>query len=405
MKVLFLSGVYAKENEEEVMGISKGAVDFAANLFQQKIVNGLKSNSVDYTVLSAPFVGAYPNRSTSAFFRGFRNPSEFNTIHFCNIWGIRNLSRAYSLKRSIRSFAEQCGEEKLIIAYSAHTPFLAAAVYAKKIDPTIKICLIVPDLPQYMNLSAKKNSLYSIAKKFDIFRMNKLMEKIDSFVLLTDNMKEPLRVGRRNYIVLEGIVEEGIFEKNKQLKDSFVKDDIQKYIVYTGTTNEKYGIKNLVDAFSLLKDSNFRLVICGRGDSDEYIRQKASADPRILAFGQVSPDVAHQWILKANVLVNPRQNNEEYTKYSFPSKNLEYLSSGNPVVAYMLSGMKESYRDVLIIPKHENINALASSIKIALEGINKSEGFVEYANNCITNTIAVNRIIHMAIKQDRSGKL
>lgn len=43
----------------------------------------------------------------------------------------------------------------------------------------------------------------------------------------------------------------------------------------------------------------------------------------------------------ADVLVNPRQNDDEYTKYSFPSKNIEYLMTGNAVMAYMLDGIPE----------------------------------------------------------------
>ena len=32
---------------------------------------------------------------------------------------------------------------------------------------------------------------------------------------------------------------------------------------------------------------------------------------------------------KSTLLVNPRFTNEEYTKYSFPSKNMEYMASRN----------------------------------------------------------------------------
>ena len=46
--------------------------------------------------------------------------------------------------------------------------------------------------------------------------------------------------------------------------------------------------------------------------------------------------------------INPRLNNGEYTKYSFPSKNLEYLLAGKVVVAYKLDGMSEDYNDVFI---------------------------------------------------------
>src|SRR5699024_551254 len=45
----------------------------------------------------------------------------------------------------------------------------------------------------------------------------------------------------------------------------------------------------------------------------------------------------------STVLINPRPNNEEYTKYSFPSKIMEYMSSGRPMIAYKLDGMPEEY--------------------------------------------------------------
>ncbi|MBO7310309.1 MAG: hypothetical protein J6U86_02815, partial [Clostridia bacterium] len=65
---------------------------------------------------------------------------------------------------------------------------------------------------------------------------------------------------------------------------------------------------------------------------------------------------------KATVLVNPRQNNEEFTKYSFPSKNLEYLSSGKPLVAYKLDGIPDEYDDVIIYVEDNSIRALADKL-------------------------------------------
>ena len=50
---------------------------------------------------------------------------------------------------------------------------------------------------------------------------------------------------------------------------------------------------------------------------------------------------------QATVLVNPRQNNEEFTKYSFPSKTMEYLASGVPVVAYKLDGIPDEYDEYI----------------------------------------------------------
>ena len=47
--------------------------------------------------------------------------------------------------------------------------------------------------------------------------------------------------------------------------------------------------------------------------------------------------------LDASLLVNPRPTHEEFTKYSFPSKNIEYMASGTPLLTTKLPGMPKEY--------------------------------------------------------------
>lgn len=96
---------------------------------------------------------------------------------------------------------------------------------------------------------------------------------------------------------------------------------------------------NLIDAFQQIKDPNYELRICGVGDSEDAIKAAAQKDERIHFWGKLPREQVLEWQSKATVLVNPRQNNEEFTKYSFPSKTMEYLSSGVPLVAYKLDGI------------------------------------------------------------------
>lgn len=350
MKVLFLCGVFEKENETEILARAKRPIEYSANIFQEKLIRGFEALGVAFDVLSAPFIGSYPNASSWYSFRGFQKTgSAYRYVRFNNVWGFRNYSRARSLKKAIESFALEEDSDKLIVVYSPHTPFLEAAVHAKKKDPNIKICLIVPDLPQYMNLDAEISQIYKFGKKLDIIRFNRLNQQVDSYMLLTEHMKNPLNVGDRPYIVVEGIVDSDVFERNETQKKALIKDPELKYIVYTGKLNEKFGVKKLIEAFRTMPEPSYRLVLCGRGDLDSYIKDMCREDDRIVATGQVTPTEAHEWVLKADVLVNPRENNEEYTKYSFPSKNIEYLASGNPVVAHMLDGMPACYRDFVYV--------------------------------------------------------
>lgn len=45
--------------------------------------------------------------------------------------------------------------------------------------------------------------------------------------------------------------------------------------------------------------------------------------------------------------MNPRTNDGEYTKYSFPSKTMEYLLSGKLVLMYKLDGVQDEYDQCL----------------------------------------------------------
>jgi glycosyltransferase involved in cell wall biosynthesis len=136
-----------------------------------------------------------------------------------------------------------------------------------------------------------------------------------------------------------------------------------------------------------IKDENVKLVLCGKGDLYEYACSQSEKDKRILALGQLSPMEAKDWQKKSSVLVNPRCDRDEYTKYSFPSKNIEYLLSGKPTVAYMLSGIPQIYRNFFfeISPEGEPSQEIAKAVENALrkskkEVLEKKNAFLSYAN-------------------------
>lgn len=390
MKILVICGVYDEKNENEVLRNTKGYAEQSANIFQRKLIKGIEKNGYNYKVISAPLIGPYPTRYKQAFFRGFSNTlSDYKYVNFNNVWGIRSLSRAKSLKRAIRDYlAKEQEEEFLILVYCAHTPFLEAAKYAKDLKPKSKICLIVPDLPQYMNLNEGHRFFYDLIKKYDIKKMQKYIDIVDSFVLLTEPMKEVLNVGNRPYMVVEGIIDE-----IPEVLPSQSNSDGIKRVVYTGKMNMKFGIKELVDSFMKIKDENYRLILCGDGDARMYVEQMAKLDFRIEYKGQVPENKAKEYIQNADVLVNPRQNNEEYTKYSFPSKTIEYLLSGKPVVAYMLDGMPECYREILCVPNNEISETIIETLSGTTNEQNNS--FFQYAKNNLSNTIIISKLINM----------
>ena len=251
--------------------------------------------------------------------------------------------------------------------------------------------MVVPDLPQYMNLNESKRGIYDICKKIDIRHMEKFIAKVDSFVLLTEPMKDVLKIGDRPYIVVEGIVDVDSY-KPKTINATY--DGITR-IVYAGKMNIKFGIKDLVDSFMRIEDSNYRLILCGDGDARAYVEEKAVIDKRIEYKGMVTATKAREYIDMADVLVNPRPNNDEYTKYSFPSKNIEYLLTGKPVVAYMLDGMPNIYSKFIYVIKLGNGETFEKTLIEASKRERQSPSFHEYAEEHLQASKIVNEIINM----------
>lgn len=393
-EILFIGGVFAKENENEVIHQAKKGVEFSANELQLRLISALRELAPT-EVVSAPFIGHYPNRSSSPIFRGFSEPQSLcRYVRFNNLWGFRNLSRTRSLRRTVRDFVRKPGDRKLIVAFSAHDPFLSAAAYAKRLDPSVRVCAFLPDLPQYMNLELHPGVLYTLFKQLDVRLIYRHLRSADASVVLTEPMAAMLYVADRPYAVVEGVVER--LPEPKEVQQEPQQADRVIRIVYTGKMNLRFGIGYLLDAFASLKGSQYRLILCGDGDAADRIRLCAERDWRITFTGQITPEAAATYVESATVLVNPRPNGEAYTRYSFPSKNIDYLLSGKPVVAFVLDGMSPDYRNFLFEarPDCDPAEALRAAIEAAIQAspeevTRRWQAFLRYASDrLLARTVA-----------------
>ena len=139
------------------------------------------------------------------------------------------------------------------------------------------------------------------------------------------------------YAVIEGISsrESCDFKKSG--------DNKKKAIVYAGMIEEKYGVLDLVKAFMQIENPEWTLELFGSGSSLGDIEKLSRQDSRIHIRGMVSNDKVIEEQKEAELLVNPRNDSHKFTKYSFPSKVIEYMSSGTPMMGYKLSGMPDEY--------------------------------------------------------------
>ncbi|MGL5416432.1 MAG: glycosyltransferase [Clostridium sp.] len=396
-EVLFLSGMFPKEFEDEILKNSKGNIQHAANVFQWNLIEGFDSNlSKPIKILNLSYIGSYPLRYKQLIIRTKKfshiKGAEDINIGFINLMGIKFISRWIAIKPYLKKWAQGNSEkEKIVYAYALTSNNLRAFKYLKRLNPKIKTCIIVPDLPEYMNTNNKINIIYRVLKKIDIKKIRNYLKYSEKFVILTKAMSEKLKIDKKNFIVVEGIID----RKKIVLENKKKEERKEKIIFYSGTLNEKYGVKNLIDAFGMIENKEFRLVLCGEGDVKEYIEQRARIDKRIDYRGMLKNEEVINLQKRADVLINPRMNNEKFCKYSFPSKIMEYLATGNPVIAYKLDGIPDEYDEYLNYPDDSKIESLA--IKI-IEVMEKNEKNNKIIKDLLLNKTAekqVSRILNM----------
>lgn len=396
MDVLLLCGYFEAKYQDEIARKTKTWVENAANTFQERLIAGLRTQNLNLTIVSAPLFGAWPTAYSDMRFSGFeagKSEDGIEYVKFNNTWGYRNISRASSLKKSVRSFIKASKDErKAVIVYGAHTPYMEAAVYAKRLSPNIHICLVLPDLPQYMNLSKDRHLLYDFFKKIDIAKMRNLNASVDSYMLLTKYMKEAFEIGDRPYIIVEGISNNTVINNKSRTRG--------KTITYAGKLEESFGVKKLIEAFTQIEDEEARLIICGGGELVDYVQQSANSDGRIVYKGLVTAEVARNILNSSDILVNPRTNDNEYTKYSFPSKDIEYLQTGNIVVGYMLDGIPDIYADFIITPNSNSVDDLREALVMAInasseEQTEKFHKAIDYLSKNCEKTAVAKRVVKM----------
>jgi glycosyltransferase involved in cell wall biosynthesis len=133
--------------------------------------------------------------------------------------------------------------------------------------------------------------------------------------------------------------------------------------MYSGSLMEIKGVPLLLDAFSQLRSEAVELWLTGAGPLEERVREASRRDSRIRFFGSVPYSELLALYQHADVLINPHSTTHESVRYLFPSKLLEYLGTGRPVISTCSTpDIRDEYGDVLYILDEESPAALAAAM-------------------------------------------
>ncbi|XKH50453.1 glycosyltransferase [Chryseomicrobium palamuruense] len=402
VEILFLGGVYPKDKYEEIYINSKSGMQNAANSFQWKLIEGIEGNlNKAISILNLMFIGSYPKNYKKIYIPSFsfrHNPKAMDyNVGFFNLAILKHLLLINRPKSKLKLWAnEKNVKQKILIVYSMQPYTLSAIKFIKKIDSSIITILVVPDLPKFTMMGKGEKKIINYYKYQTGKFMNRRLKFVDGFIFLTEYMSKNPEFGEKPYNVIEGISNHKITNTIQCEQNSMLKT-----ILYTGTLTKEYGILDLIKAFKNIAQDNYRLIICGDGETKNEIIEEALKDNRINYLGIVTHDHVLKLQNDATILINPRKNIGLYTRYSFPSKIMEYLSAGKPIICYKLDGIPKEYDDYLIYVEDNSIDALTQKIidtcekdsKILIEMGLKNREFVYNQKNSIVQTKKIINLI------------
>lgn len=364
MKILYLCGLYS-ENLLPFFyeNMKNGRLQDAANTYQYAVLEGLVENEADFYVLSFPFLPCYPHNFASISIPEDKILYDGREVGESATYSSLLLYKPYSIKRGVRRHVEEWirnnikdNEPFAVLTYSYDYFFIEPLLSIKRTIPNMRVGSIITDLVENASSFMSNRSLLKrIQMYFVKKRMRNCLKGVDKFILLTSDMVELIPEAEGKNIVIEGIYRNSAdVEQNKKLP---------KTLLYSGTFQEFAGVKLLVDAFMATSDPQFRLMLCGSGPCSDYIETCAEKDHRINALGRLNRNEVLRLQQSVALLVNPRQPNGGITRFSFPSKTIEYMSSGTPMIGYKLEGIPTEYFDYMSIPENLTVEALAFTIE------------------------------------------
>lgn len=222
------------------------------------------------------------------------------------------------------------------------------------------------------------------------------------YVLLTQAMNDYLNEAGKPYVILEGHADIAMARKTPALE----KKAAVRICFYAGGVSKRYGLDMLVEGFQRADLPNTQLHIYGPGDYVEELKDVAAQDSRIYYGGMLLNAEIVGREMEAALLINPRPTGEEYVKYSFPSKTMEYMSSGTPVLTTVLPGMPKEYHPYVYLLEEETAEGIAQKLKEVLSQSDealfaKGQAARDFILTQKNNVIQARKILNMLENEKR----
>jgi len=347
MNIIFLTSSMADSDFVSYASKAKIKPNPSNQNFYNKLIKCLSLNNKVYAVSLRPFCKGMFEENELTEARGVEGTI---TYYYTNA-STSKVYKATKLHKDIAKTVEDIVTEEnldsFIILVDTLRYNLVKAAKLVRSNYGCKLIGVVTDNP---------GNLSNVKAKF-VKTTLKSSEELDGYICLTERLNKIFNPQEKPYYILEGIVED--IEKEKKLP-------IGQYIFFGGALYERYGVKNLINAFHKI-DNKVNLVLAGSGELQKYINEMTMKDKRILYLSQIDKKMIYSLEQNALLNINPRPYSITLDNESVPSKLIEYIASGAPTMSTVHSTLRTLFPDDVIWLDDYSENGIAEALKTYLD--------------------------------------
>jgi glycosyltransferase involved in cell wall biosynthesis len=348
---------------------SADAISQAGNICQLRVINGLSDTSVDFIQV----VSYFPNRifplGNRLYFPGghqaLATGINIYALPYLNLPGMRALTVNFgALLRLL--FTARRGD--VVLSYNVTIPSGIIILCLRWLQGIHYFAMVFD-----VNVPGQTVS-NSWRWRFEYWKHKWLLPRLDGVIAITSNILVDFNCSK-NGIILEGGVTDTSFtipplDRGEQ-SEVFT-------MVFAGSLSEVNGIELMLQAMLQLPNPEMRLVIAGRGPLEKKVKLAAEMDSRISYAGMISHSEVTDLYKKAQLLMCIRLTKQLNTRYFFPSKLIECLATGVPVLSTRITGGSFDPADYAYVVDDETAEGVAAGVmdcmrKGPIHNLNKGE--------------------------------
>lgn len=337
MKILYVGAVVPEEYSLEIKENS-----LAGNKLQMNLINELRKN-VDVDILS--FICVPLTEQQQRKIDNYNKKNKYDKYYY------KGSNTFLNIKKFRKEIKEKSKNYDLVMTFNVNYPWLRLP----RISKCEKNLLILSDFSDTNSFSNPLLKIYAKICKRDFLDYTHV-------VGLSKLHKNYLNKNQK-FMYMPGGVKISDFKKTSATP---INGEIK--VMYSGFLGKVTGIDMLVNVFKKGNIKNAKLIITGRGELEDFIKQNCSESINYL--GSLSEKDYLETLSNSNILINPRNMNLPENQNNFPSKVFDYLAVGKVLVSTKFSGYEDFLDNFYFCESNEE--DMEKTLKKAINEYNKN---------------------------------